>query len=131
MTPKLTNKGIDIMIKALAGETITFSKIALGNGDAPEDSMTLTDLVNPISAAEIGLDSIERKDSYVLLSGTLKNADLESGFLWTEVGIFCKDPDGGDDLLYAYCNNQMQVLDSEDSEPEGATYIPKFGYDVI
>lgn len=128
MTPKLTGKGIDMIIHALVGESaITFSKIVLGNGDVPENYKQLTNLQNPI--AMIGLDKVETTGSYALLTGTLRNSALESGFCWTEVGIYCIDPDGGDDILYAYSHYQLQ--DSEDGEVKSATYIPRFGSDVV
>ena len=128
MTPKLTGKGIDMIIRALVGESaITFSKIVLGNGDVPENYKQLTNLQNPISM--IGLDKVETSGSYALLTGTLKNSAVESGFCWTEVGIYCIDPDGGDDILYAYSHYQLQ--DSEDDEVKSATYIPRFGTDVV
>ncbi|MCD8052270.1 MAG: pyocin knob domain-containing protein [Clostridiales bacterium] len=122
MTPKITGGGISLMIRALDGEGITFSKMALGNGELPDDYSILTNLVNPL--AEIGLDSYEKEDAYVLLKGTLANSDVEDGFNWTEIGVFCTNPDGGDDILYAYGHYQM------DGE-SGGIYIPQFGSDVV
>lgn len=126
MTPKITNGGIGLMVRALTGEGITFSKIAIGNGDCPEDYLTLEGLVNQV--AEIELDSIEKQNSYVELKGTLKNSSLTAGFNWSEIGVFCKDPDGGDtDILYAY--RHCQIVDDE--EETGTTYIPRFGSDIV
>lgn len=122
MTPKITNGGINLMIRALAGEGITFSKMVLGNGDLPDDYAKLTDLVNPLE--ELGLDSYTKEETYVLLKGTLANSDVEDGFNWTEIGIFCTNPDGGEDVLYAYGH---YLLDNE----AGGIYIPKFGSDVV
>lgn len=37
LIPKLTNAGRGLLIRALSGETLTFTKIKIGSGDAPDD----------------------------------------------------------------------------------------------
>lgn len=103
MKPKLTNEGIAAQIRALSGEGITFSKIKLGNGDAPNDYKILTDLQNPLADAAFTSMVAEEETGYVQLESTFTNANLASAFYWKEVGIFITDPDDQtNDLLYAY-----------------------------
>ena len=43
---KLTNKGIELLAAILAGHTVQFTKIKMGDGNEPSNFMTLTNLVN-------------------------------------------------------------------------------------
>ena len=52
MVPKLTASGKNLLLRALAGETITFTKIQLGNGTA-QDPAEATGLANPIITVEL------------------------------------------------------------------------------
>lgn len=126
MTPKITESGIAMMVRALKGEGLTFTKVALGNGEKPSNYMKLNDLVNPI--VEIGLDEITMQDSYVLLRAVLKNTEITAGFEWTEIGVYGKNTDSEEEELYAY--RHYQIVDDE-SEEVGVTYIPKFGSDLV
>ena len=53
--PKLTTAGTSLLIRALAGEAVTFTGFKIGNGDPPDDPSALTDLVNPLMS--FGIDS--------------------------------------------------------------------------
>lgn len=97
--PELTNAGRALIINALAGGTITFSKLGLGNGVVPDDVTQLTDLVNP--CATFGLTSITTGVGGVALTGSLDNSSLEEDFTATELGVYALDPNTGDDVLYA------------------------------
>ena len=127
MTPKLVNGGINLILRAMDGEGIEFSKIEIGNGEKPDDYKSLTGLMN--RQAVIELDNCSREDDYILLQGTLKNSEITAGFDWTEIGVFCTNPDGGDDIMYAY--RHYLIEDNEGEAGGGATYIPKFGDDVV
>ena len=96
--PTLTDAGRALIIKALAGETITFSKLGLGNGVVPADVTPLTDLVNP--CVKFGLTSITTGVGGVSLSGSFDNSSIEEDFVATELGVYAIDPDDGE-ILYA------------------------------
>lgn len=115
MVPKLTTKGIDLMVRAMAGESIVFTKIAIGNGAAPSDYKELATLQNELVG--MGIEEIITEDQYVIVKAKMTNADFDAGFYWTELGVFAEDPDGGEDVLYAYAHYEI-------SEDEAATYIP-------
>lgn len=105
MTPKVTNGGYGTIIRALDGEGIRFSKISIGNGELRGDYMTMPDLANKIM--EIDLTEIRLAEQFAVLEGTVSNAGLENSFKWREVGIFCSDPEGGEDIMYAYGHNDL------------------------
>lgn len=115
MVPKLTTNGISLMVRAMAGEGIIFTKIAIGNGDAPDDFKELTALQNEL--VSMGIEELVTEDQYVIVKSSMTNTDFDAGFYWTELGVFAKDPDGGEDILYAYAHYEI-------SGDAAATYIP-------
>lgn len=119
MVPRITYGGISVIAHAMDGEnnSIVFTRMAAGNGSAPSDYKSLNNLVNPVIS--IPIDSITVSDSNATLVGIYSNNDLESDFTWTEVGIFCQDPENeSEEVLYAYGH---YVLD-QGGEPEA--HIP-------
>lgn len=110
MIPKLTAGGHILMIRAMAGEGLVFSKVALGNGNEPLDYYNLTQIGNCM--AEVEILEYTKEEKYVKLTAVLENASLEADFSWTEVGIFVQDPDGGEDVLYAYGHYRLDGLEN-------------------
>lgn len=101
MTMNLTVAGLNVLLSALSGSTITFTKIQIGNGNQ-QSLDNASALANPLMT--LTLDNITTPvDSSVTLSATLNNSAVSSGFRMTEVGIFCVDPtDDTKEVLYAY-----------------------------
>ena len=109
MTPNLTDAGKNLLLRALTGETITFTKIQLGNGPA-QDAKAATGLVNPLLTVE--LSKIEVGEEYVTLTAAFNNGTVASGFHITEAGFFAKDPDDESrELLYALGNEDESIAD--------------------
>lgn len=127
MTPKLTNGGENLILRAMDGETITFTGIALGNGNCPENFKASTALENQQVLLELDTYSLE-DEGYIKLKATLQNSEIEASFQWTEVGIFAEDPDGGsDDILYAYGHYLLE----EDEGQNAPALVPKIGSSVV
>lgn len=97
----LTDAGRALIIKALSGETLTFTKLAIGTGDDPGEVANLTDLVS--SVVDMQITSIEKGDGVVKLEGSFDNSTLNAGIYARELGVFAEDPDIGE-ILYAYAN---------------------------
>lgn len=109
MTPNLTDAGKNLLLRALTGETITFTKIQLGNGPA-QDARTAAGLVNPLLTVE--LSKIEVGEEYVTLTAAFTNGTVTSGFHITEAGFYAKDPDDDSkELLYALGNEDESTAD--------------------
>lgn len=109
MTPKLTEDGKNLLLRALAGETINFTKIKIGNGTA-QTSTAVTDLANPLLTAQISKITIG--EEYVTLTSSFTNGSVTSGFHITEAGIFAEDPDdAGAELLYAIGTEDESMAD--------------------
>ena len=106
----LTDAGRAIIIKAMNGGTIEFTKVALGNGDEPDDVKAATDLTNLVT--DVDISDITTGENCALLDAVYDNSNLEAGFYAKEVGIFATDEDE-EEVLYAYAN-----------AGENAAYIP-------
>lgn len=104
VAPNITEAGRNLQIRAIAGETITFTRFKIGNGElADTDISALVDLINPL--VEFSINEIDKSASgYVKLTGKFDSTYITSDFRWRELGIFCK---GEDDIevLYAYSND--------------------------
>ena len=112
MTPNLTSKGHVLLLRALDGEALKFTRIQLGNG-AAQNAKSATALSNPLTT--LPLTKMMTGSQYITLTSTFSNNEITAGFRITEVGIFAEDPDNeGSEILYALGN-----------EPEGtADYVP-------
>ncbi len=130
MTPRITMGGLSSLILAHDGVGINFSKIVLGNGEAPEDYKTLENMQNSLYEVEINSITRDENNSYVELQGVFSNQNVDSAFEWTEVGIFCTNAfstqeEPLEDVLYAYAHYKMS-----EELTAGAT-VPKSGQEVF
>lgn len=99
----LTNAGQALQTKVLAGETLTFTRIALGDGQLNGQPIApLTTLISQKATVEV--DSVRVVNtSTAQVAGFFSNADISTGFWWRETGVFAQDPDAGE-ILYGYTN---------------------------
>lgn len=128
MTPKVTREGLARLLYAMDGTGINFTKIVLGNGDLQPDSMGMTNLMNPLETVE--LTGITLEENYAVLDAVFSNTNTQDSFQWTEVGIFCSNPDSTeeqplDDILYAYGHYRMGDDDT------ATVVIPKAGTEIF
>lgn len=104
VAPTITEAGRNLQIRAIAGETITFTRFKIGNGElADTDISALVDLINPL--VEFSINEMDKSATgYIKLTGKFDSTFITSDFRWRELGIFCK---GEDDIevLYAYSND--------------------------
>lgn len=97
----LTDAGRALIVKALNGTAINFTKFALGDGVAPKEPRKLKALVH--LAANMEINSIELSPNCAVLESTYTNSGLKTKLVAREIGIFATDPDDGE-ILYAYAN---------------------------
>ena len=99
----LTNAGQALQTKVLAGATLTFTRIALGDGQLNGQPIApLTALIS--QKATVEADSVRVVNtSTAQVAGFFSNADISTGFWWRETGLFAQDPDAGE-ILYGYTN---------------------------
>ena len=120
----LTNAGQALQTKVLAGATLTFTRIALGDGQLNgQPIVPLTALISQKATVEV--DSVRVVNTTTAqVAGFFSNADISTGFWWRETGVFAQDPDVGE-ILYGYTN----AGDAGDYIPTAAdTRIEKYIY---
>ena len=108
----LTNKGRELLAKAIAGETLTFTKISFGDGLYEGDKKEIQELaglknvffINQIKKTGVG---------QVSLRAVITNRAVETGYHIKEIGI------------YAVCGNEEEVLYAYNTAVE-ADYLPPF-----
>lgn len=103
VAPTITNAGKNLLFKSIGGETITFTRFKIGNGELSTEIADMLDLINPLVDFPItNIDTSEK--GFVKLTGTFDSTYIISDFRWRELGIFCKGEDDNE-VLYAYAND--------------------------
>lgn len=99
---RLTDAGGQIMARAMAGETLWFTKLALGDGQLTSEGQIvgLTGLIHHV--VDVPITSRRRKEGQLSLSGKLTPPTSE--FRWRELGVFAKAGETGTERLYGYIN---------------------------
>lgn len=109
MTPLLTAAGKNLLLRALVGDAIKFTKIQLGNGPA-QIGAEVTALQNPLIT--IPITKMDVGKEYVTLTAGFTNGSIENGFHITEAGFFAEDPDDSTkEILYAVGNEDESTAD--------------------
>lgn len=106
---RLTIAGAVLLAKALNGKPLNFTRGAFG--DAVKDGGTVT----PTDAEQDALTALIRErmtlpikeyeikdNGSMIVTVVVNNANVASDFKTSEIGLFAKDPDTGQELLYGY-----------------------------
>ena len=101
----VTLKGAVIIASLVAGSTLTFTRIAVGDGTLPAGQTVLTTekLVNPlfdVPIASVESDSV----AHATVKGVFNNKDLNTGFYYRELGLFAINPVTNAEELFCYGN---------------------------
>ena len=103
--PMITNAGRALLLRAIAGETLTFTRLAIGSGTLLEDQDR--DELTALIHEELSITPAELDDSQaglLAISGDFTSADIESDFVWRELGVYAQGEDEIE-VLYAYAND--------------------------
>jgi len=103
--PILTKRGENLLMRAIAGEAITFTKFKVGSGSIPggTNPENLLDLITPLITFSVtSIDDTEA--GMVAVTGEFTSADVVNDFVWRELGLFAKGEDNRE-ILYAYAND--------------------------
>ena len=96
----LTEKGRELLAKGLAGEIITFTKMAIGDGTSLTSERERTTLVNQITTLPL-LNVDTKGNGTCEINALLTNKSVTTGFYIRELGIFAHGNDNVE-ILYAY-----------------------------
>lgn len=89
--PIITNAGKSLLLRAIGGEFITFTRFKIGNGELEEgsDGSELTDLIN--SVLSFSINSVDTSlDNSIKLTGSFDSSAINTDFRWRELGVFCE-----------------------------------------
>lgn len=117
----ITVQGLNVIAKLVAGSTLEFTRIAIGDGAMPSDKtpLTVTDLSHRLF--DVTINSVTSNgNGSATVTGVFSNADKETGFFYRELGLFAKDPDTQKEFLYCYGN---AAADAEWISPSGASSV--------
>lgn len=117
----ITVQGLNVIAKLVAGSTLQFTRIAVGDGAMPSDKtpLTVTDLTNKLF--DVDINSVTHNgNGSATVTGVFSNADKETGFFYRELGLYAKDPDTQAEFLYCYGN---AAADAEWISPSGASSV--------
>lgn len=107
----ITRAGLNVLAKAIAGKQLKFVRVAFGDSETDgefvpvtdEEAFERTELVNwKKDLPMIGQPTVN--GGVANIKFLVQNADVAEGFFMRETGIFVKDPDTNQDVLYAYEN---------------------------
>lgn len=103
--PSLTDRGKSLLMRAIGGEQITFTRFKVGSGSLPSGSTgdELNDLITPVLAFSIE-DMDDTQEGLIALTGEFDNESVTEDFTWRELGIFARGEDN-EEILYAYAND--------------------------
>jgi hypothetical protein len=108
----LTNKGRELLAKAVAGATLTFTRIGFGDGLYEGDKKEAEELAGLKN--KFFINQIKKTGTgQVSLKTIITNRNVETGYYIREIGI------------YAVCENEEEVLYAYNSATE-ADYLPAF-----
>lgn len=105
----ITRKGRSLILKLQKPIDFVLTRIMVGNGRLPDnpDPINFTDLISPMAQATsttptVNNHQLEFKVEYRNDLGTDlgKSGGLRTGFWLNEFGVFARDPDEGEILLY-------------------------------
>ena len=103
----LTKAGRNLLAKALTGKTLAFTRCMCGNGEPGDSNLyELTELISP--KRELPIQSIQTTGAIGTCEVVVEmdNKNLAQGFFVSEFGLFAKDPDTDQEILYSYCYHE-------------------------
>lgn len=101
----LTTSGRNLLTKAMTGKELRFTRGACGDGVlAPNgEPYELSRLISEKQSLAIqSINATRTGTCEVVLE--VSNQNLKSGYFVREYGLFARDPDTGQEVLYAYAN---------------------------
>ncbi len=98
----LTNRGNEILRLGIAGTKIEIQNMKLGDGVLPEDETELRALTALVEARQtLLINSITQREGSLEVSAAIRNDDLTEGYYAREAGLYVKDPESGEETLFA------------------------------
>lgn len=107
----MTRQGLDLLAKGIAGKQIIYTKAVIGDSTRNGELVELTDaelveqtnLINPLQELPL-VDFKALGNGVAVVQALLQNAAFQDSFFFREIGLFARDPDTNQEILYSYRN---------------------------
>lgn len=119
----LTDAGRALLQRAIGGEELAFSSVALGNG-VPPNNFAYSGLVS--EKLRVSTRKVTSYSNKTIINTVITNALVETAFNVYEIGVFAIDPSTSNEVLYAY----GYFSPATDSIPAASTSIIEEIYEV-
>lgn len=103
ITQDITAAGLQMLANALAGSSITFTKIVLGSGFTDQQARNVEALVQPVVELEILKLQTTAEPGTAVVGTAFSNVGLSNDFYYRELGVYATSPELGE-VLYSYAN---------------------------
>lgn len=100
----VTQKGLALQNKLLAGQVLKITKVCAGAEKVPIDDIAIQTEVSGYKQ-DVTIQKIKVQEEDILLPVLLENTKLEEGYTLYQIGIYAMDPDEGEIL---YCLAQTE-----------------------
>lgn len=118
-TSVITNKGLALQSKTMAGGTILMTSVKAGTGIVEIGQlMSQTDVTDIKQIASI--QYVEAKDNKAILNVALSNNGVEEAYDLRQIGFYANDPDEGE-ILYAIAQSSKEKHVPSETEMPGYT----------
>lgn len=97
----ITEGGQALLAKAQIGKKLNFTKMQLGSNNDTSSPTTKTAVIAPFLTTAITEIKITG-DGKARISTYISNQTLKQSYVWREIGLFARDPDTNEEILYAY-----------------------------
>lgn len=115
----LTDRGNELLHESLGGTVLQLTSVKLGAGQLPKEETALRGMTGLDAAVQdFKINTMATGKGKAKISIAVRNTGLTSGYYATEGGVFCMDPDTGEETLFA-----VSRLDG--------TYIPAFSKNTV
>ncbi len=101
----MTVAGLNLLAKCMTGKELHFTRVVLGDGELPVgiDIKDMTAMVHEVMPLPI-VGEQTKSPGIMIMNTRLNNSELTTGFIARETGVFARDPDTSEEILYAYRN---------------------------
>ncbi|MBQ7214929.1 MAG: hypothetical protein IJS39_02970 [Synergistaceae bacterium] len=107
----LTAQGRNLIAKALTGKELCFTRAMVGDGAlrSGQDPASLSALISPKKELPIQSMNVLTSVGTAEVVLEMSNKNLTQGFFVREYGLFARDPDTHNEVLYSYCNKGSEA----------------------
>lgn len=121
---KLTDFGAAAEARTPAGQRFKFSRVAIGDGVLGNGSMTARKTLIS-EKMSIAIEDIRSMDNLATVVAHLTNQELDEGFYYRELGVYCLDPITLEEGLYSYdnCREEGEYIGAKDSGQRVNSYL--------